>query len=136
MSEKAIKKVKQKVKVKVKVKKKNSLLWLFEPLEDDPRFVQRKLFGFDAAYLDGRLYVAVNDGVDPWSGMLVCTSRDRHAALLSEFPSLQPHRILGKWLHISQFHPEFESTATAVISLAQCRDPRLGVDSAPTRPVS
>ena len=34
-------------------KKKNTLLWLFEPLLDDPRFVQRKLFSFDAAYLDG-----------------------------------------------------------------------------------
>jgi hypothetical protein len=29
--------------MKEKSKGKNSLLWLLEPLEDDPRFVQRKL---------------------------------------------------------------------------------------------
>ncbi len=132
MKTKEITRVKE--KFKVQVNKKNSFLWLFEPLEDDPRFVQRKLFGFDAAYLDGRLYVAVRDGQDPWSGLLVCTSREHHTALLSEFPGLQPHRILGKWLHISQSYPEFESTATAVISLALRRDFRLGVDSLATRP--
>lgn len=70
--------------MKPKIKKKNALLWLFEPLEDDPRYIQRKLFSFDAAYLDGLLYVAVMDGKEPWSGLLVCTSRHQHDALLSE----------------------------------------------------
>ena len=109
--------------------KRNSFLWLFEPLEDDPRFIQKKLFSFDAAYLDGRLYVAVSDGKEPWSGLLVCTSRQHHASLLSEFPSLKPHKVLSKWLHISPSHPEFESTATTIISLALRRDGRLGVES-------
>jgi len=44
---------------KQKIKAKNPLLWVFESLEEDPRFVLRKLFSFDAAYLDGRLYLAV-----------------------------------------------------------------------------
>lgn len=114
--------------------KRNSFLWLFEPLEDDPRFIQKKLFGFDTAYLDGRLYVAVSDGKEPWSGLLVCTSRQHHSSLLSEFPSLKPHKALGKWLHISPSHPEFESTATTIISLALRRDVRLGVDSSASRP--
>ena len=115
--------------MKAKLKKKNPLLWLFEPFEDDPRFVQRKLFSFDAAYLDGRLYVAVNDGKEPWSGMLVCTSREHHAALREEFPQLKPHKILGKWLYLSQAHPDFESVAPAIVALALRRDPRLGVES-------
>jgi hypothetical protein len=116
------------MRIKEKIKR-NSFLWLFEPLEDDPRFIQKKLFGFDAAYLDGRLYVAVSDGKDPWSGLLVCTSRQHHASLLSEFPSLKPHKVLGKSLHISPSHPEFESTATNIVSLALRRDARLGVES-------
>lgn len=120
--------------MKAKLKKKNSFLWLFEPLEDDPGFIQRKLFGFDAAYLDGLLYVALRDGgVEPWSGLLVCTERKHHAALLSEFPKLKPHKVLGKWLHISYLHPEFESTATAIIALAIRRDARLGVESSAPR---
>ena len=120
--------------MKEKIKAKNSFLWLFEPLEDDPKFIQRKLFGFDAAYLDGRLYVAVSNGKEPWSGLLVCTSRQHHSSLLSEFPSLKPHKVLGKWLHISPSHPEFESTATTIISLALRRDARLGVESSAPRP--
>jgi hypothetical protein len=125
--------MKEKVSEKKKMKKKNSFLWLFEPFEDDPRFIQKKLFSFDAAYLDGRLYVAVSDGKEPWSGLLVCTSRQHHASLLSEFPTLEPHSVLGKWLHISPSHPEFESTATTMISVALRRDARLGVDSSAFR---
>lgn len=115
--------------VKARIRKKNALLWLFEPLLDDPRFVQRKLFSFDAAYLDGKLYVAVNDGEEPWSGLLVCTSREHHAALLAEYPQLRPHEVLGKWLYLSQSHAEFESVATDMVALALRRDRRLGVES-------
>jgi hypothetical protein len=116
-----------------KVKKKNSLLWLLEPLEGDPGFFQRKLFSFDAAYLDGRLYIAVKDGKEPWAGLLVCTYREHHAALVAEFPQLKPHEILGKWLHLPQSHPDFEAIALEIVSLALKRDPRLGVDAKPTR---
>jgi hypothetical protein len=111
-----------------KAKSKNALLWLFEPLEDDPRYLRRKLFSFDAAYLDGRLFLAVNDGIEPWNGMMVCTSRDRHAALIAEFPQLASHQVLGKWLYISQAHAEFESVAQELVSLARRRDPRLGIE--------
>lgn len=86
--------------MKGKIKKKNALLWLVEPLEEDPRFVQRKFSHLDAAYLDGLLYVAVRDGREPWSGLLVCTSREHHSALVAEFPQLAPHGVLGKWLYI------------------------------------
>jgi hypothetical protein len=116
-----------------KIKQKNPLLWLFEPLESAPDFFQRRLFSFDAAYLGGRLYVAVKDGKEPWSGLLVCTSRERHAALLSDFPQLTPHKVLGKWLYISQSHPEFESVAVEIVALTLKRDPRLGVDPATRR---
>lgn len=56
--------------MKEKLKKRNSFLWLFEPLENDSRFLHSELFGFYATYLDGRLY-AVKEGVEPWSGLLV-----------------------------------------------------------------
>ncbi len=116
-----------------KIKKKNALQWLFEPLEEDPRFVQRKFFHLDAAYLDGLLYVAVRDGREPWSGLLICTSREHHAALVGEFPQLTAHSVLGKWLYISQSHPNFESVAMEIIALALRRDRRLGVASSSQR---
>jgi hypothetical protein len=115
--------------MKLKAKPKNSLLWLFEPLEDDPGYFQRKLFSFDAAYLDGRLYLAVADGKAPWNGLLVCTFREHHAALRAEFPQLAPHKILGKWLHLPLSHPHFETFALELVALARKRDPRLGVES-------
>jgi hypothetical protein len=114
---------------KQKVKAKNPLLWVFESLEEDPRFVLRKLFSFDAAYLDGRLYLAVAGGKEPWNGMMVCTSREHHASICSQFPQLVSHEVLGKWLYLSQSHPEFESVAVELAAMARKRDPRLGVES-------
>ena len=114
---------------KPKIKAKNPLLWIFEPLEDDPRFFMRKLFSFDAAHLDNRLYLAVSAGKEPWNGLLVCTSREHHASILAQFPQLVSHQVLGKWLYLSQAHPEFESVAIELANLARRRDPRLGVES-------
>ncbi len=39
--------------MKKATKKKSALLWLFEPLLDDPRLVQRQMFSFDTAYRYG-----------------------------------------------------------------------------------
>ncbi len=119
--------------MKTKPKTKNPLLWVFDCLEEDPRYIPRKLFNFDAAYLDGRLYLAVAPGKEPWNGMLVCTAREHHAALLHQFPQLVQHPVLGKWLYISQTHTEFESVALDLAALAQRRDRRLGVDSSRKR---
>jgi hypothetical protein len=115
--------------MKPKIKPKNPLLWIFEPLEDDPRYFQRKFFSFDTAQLDNRIYLAVYSGEEPWNGLLVCTSREHHASLLKQFPQLVSHKVLGKWLYISQSHPEFESVALDLARLARKRDPRLGVES-------
>ena len=112
-----------------RIKSKNPLLFVFEPLEDDPRFFLRKLFSFDAAHLDNRIYQAVSAGEEPWNGLLVCTAREHHASLLRQFPQLVSHAVLGKWLYISQTHSEFESVALDLAALARRRDPRLGVES-------
>jgi hypothetical protein len=116
-----------------KAKKKNALLWLLEPLQSDPAFFQKKLFSFDAAYLENKLYVAVKDGIEPWDGLLVCTAKQHHAALCSEFPQLAPHPVVGKWLYLPQSHPDFEPVAQQIVSLVLDRDPRLGVDTGTRR---
>jgi hypothetical protein len=114
--------------LKAKPKSSNPLLWLFEPLEDDRRYVRGRMFGFATAYLDGRLFLAIKDGKEPWNGLMVCTSHDRHAALITQYPQMAPHSVLGKWLYLSQSHPEFERIAQEVVLLAKRRDPRLGID--------
>ncbi|MFY3549273.1 hypothetical protein [Achromobacter insolitus] len=109
----------------------NSLLWILEPLERDSAYLRRKMFGCDAAYLDGLLYLVAADREDPWSGLLICTSRERQAALMGEFPALQPHPVLGKWLYLPQTDEDFETIATRMAQLAPARDPRMGVAPSP-----
>ncbi|MFD4838448.1 hypothetical protein ACFWP0_13155 [Achromobacter sp. NPDC058515] len=105
----------------------NSLLWILDPLERDANYIRRKMFGCDAAYLDEKLYLVVADRDEPWNGVMVCTSHERHAALIAEMPSLAPHPELGKWLHLPQTDEAFEAIAAKLVALALARDPRLGV---------
>lgn len=101
--------------------------WLWEPLEGEPSFVLRAMFGAQAAYLDGKLMLCFCAGEEPWRGVLVATDRAHHTALLAEFPVLRVHSVLAKWLYLPESADAFESTATSLVALVRRRDPRLGV---------
>jgi len=101
--------------------------WLWEPMERDPRFLLRSMFGAKAAYLDGKLMLCFCAGDEPWRGLLICTSREHHAALRADFPVLAPHPVLPKWLYLPESDDAFERTAARLVALALRRDPRLGV---------
>lgn len=101
--------------------------WLWEPLEPDPTFVLRAMFGTRAAYLDGKLLFCFAAKAEPWRGVLVCTDRDRQPSLLAEFPALAPHPILPKWLYLPETANAFEPVAARLVALARRRDPRIGV---------
>lgn len=102
--------------------------WLWEPLEDDPTFVLRAMFGAKAAYVGGRLVLAFCAGEEPWRGLLVCTAREHHASLLQEFPALSPHPILPKWLYLPEAADAFESVGRRLVGLVRRRDLRIGVE--------
>lgn len=110
-----------------RVKRPHRLAWLWEPLEADPTFVLRSMFGAKAVYLDGRLVLCFCAGQEPWRGVLVCTSREHHPALQAEFPALTPHPILPKWLYLPETDDAFERLGAALVGRARRRDPRLGV---------
>lgn len=107
--------------------------WLWEPLQEEPTFLLRPMFGGKAAYLDGQLVLYFTAKTEPWRGVLACTDRSHHAALLADFPELAPHPILPKWLYLSETSDRFERTAAALVALARRRDPRLGVAPQPRR---
>lgn len=107
--------------------------WLWEPLEADPTFVLRTMFGAKAAYLDGRLMLCFCAGEEPWRGLLVCTDHASHAALRADFPELAPHSILPKWLYLPESTNSFERTAVRLVGLARRRDPRIGVAPKPRK---
>lgn len=121
-------------RAKLKVKKINSLLWLFEPIFEEESYLQRRMFSCEVAYLHGRMMLAVVDHEEPWNGLLVCTSREQHQSLQSDYPELQPHEVLGKWLYLSQAHPEFERVATTLVNRARKGDQRIGVEPRPRKP--
>lgn len=107
--------------------------WLWEPLERDPAFVLRSMFGAKAVYLDGKLMLCFTSGEEPWHGLLVCTDQARQAALQADFPALVPHRILPKWLYLSEDSDAFDRNAARLVALARARDPRIGVVPAPKK---
>ena len=121
------------VDLRPRLKGAHPLVWVFEALENDPGYELRRMFNLRAAYLDGLIYLAVAQGEEPWNGLVVCTSHDCHADLQRDFPELVAHAVLGKWLYLSQNHPEFESTAQKLARAALERDPRLGVEPKPRR---
>lgn len=110
---------------------RNSLAWVLEPLEDDPTYLRKRMFGCEAAYVHGLMVLLVADKDEPWNGLLVCTSHESQQDLVSEFPQLSVHPVIGKWLYISQENPEFEPTAERLVGLALQQDPRFGVEPRP-----
>ncbi len=107
--------------------------WLWEPLETDPTFLVRPMFGGKSVYLDGRLMLYFTAGEEPWRGVLACTERAHHAALLAEFPELSAHPVLPKWLYLPESADRFESVAERLVTLARRRDSRLGVTPQPKK---
>ena len=112
---------------------RNSLVWIFEAFECDPTYIVKRMFGSDAAYIDGLLCLVAADRDEPWNGLLVCTSQERHAALIGEMPALRPHPVLGKWLYVPQDDPAFEDIAQRLTALVLARDGRVGVEPKPRR---
>jgi hypothetical protein len=107
--------------------------WLWEPLETDPTFVLRAMFGAKAVYLHGRMALCFCASEEPWRGLLVCTDRTQHAALTAEFPALVPHAILPKWLYLAETGSTFERDAAKLVALAGRRDPRIGIEPKPRK---
>jgi hypothetical protein len=99
-----------------------------EQIEAHPSFLQKPMFGCQAVYLFGRLVLVLAAREDPWNGLLVCTSRERHTLLMDEWPALQPHPVLRKWLYLPRSHESFDQTASDLVIQIGNDDPRIGVE--------
>ena len=117
-----------------RAKTEHPLEWLFEPFEAQSSYSRRKMFGCEAAYLNGRLMLVLAAGQEPWNGVLIATAREFHPALQEQWKRLVSHPVLGKWLYLSQSDPEFEAIATAVVASILQGDPRIGVEPKPRKP--
>ena len=111
----------------------NHLKWLAEPLEDEPSLIRKPMFGALAYYLRGKLVLVLSDRMPPWKGVLLPTEREFHPALISDFPALAPHPILGKWLYLPVDSEDFESIAADIVQAISEGDPRIGVEPKPKK---
>ena len=119
--------------VTVRAKKTHPLEWLLEPLENQPTYLRRKMFGCESAYLNGRLMLVLADGEEPWNGVLIATGREHHDSLQRTWKQLKSHPVLGKWLYVSQTDPAFEKVATAIVESVRRGDARIGVEPKPRK---
>jgi hypothetical protein len=111
-----------------KIARQHPLQLILEPLEAEPSFFQKHMFGCQAAYLFGRLVLVLAAQEEPWNGLLVCTSREFHSALILEYPDLKPHPVLGKWLYLPHTSDDFEAMAEQLALQTMKNDPRIGVE--------
>ena len=116
------------------MKAAHPLLWLTEPLRDNPAYEDRAMFGGRSIYYDGRMVLYLTMKEEPWRGVLVPAERECHAALMQEFPVLRPHPVLPKWLYLPENVASFERDAQRLVALIRALDPRLGVLPQKMRP--
>ena len=106
--------------------------WILEAFSGRPSFFTKRMFGGLAAYLHDRqmlvLVEPTQTGRWTWHGVLVCTDHVHQAAICADFPALEPHRVLRKWLYIDSTHRDFESTMQGVATRMARNDRRFGVE--------
>ena len=119
--------------VKSQVPHQHVLQWVVEPVETEPSFLQKHMFGCQGIYLFGRLVFVLAARAEPWSGLLVCTSHEFYSSLIDEYPCLRPHPVLGKWLYLPQTDDTFEENAPKLVLHALENDRRIGVEPGESR---
>jgi len=105
--------------------------WICQAFEAHASFFTKRMFGGLAIYLFGRqmmiLVEPTKTGRWKWHGVLLCTERAHHPAILGEFPQFAQHAILKKWLFIDTRDAEFERTMSGVAAAMARDDQRFGI---------
>ena len=111
--------------------------WIVEAFEDHSSFFTKRMFGGLVVYLFGRQMLVLVEptraGRWKWHGVLMCTEREHHRAIIEEFPCLAPHIVLKKWLYIDSRHADFESTMGRVAAAIGRDDSRFGIQPRPRK---
>ena len=122
------------VEPEVRVFKPHPLRWVVEPLEEEPSYLEKAMFGARGCYLHGRLVLVLAARKGPWQGLLIPTDKRHHGSLKEELQGLMVHAILAKWLYLPEACEDFEETASRLVDLIREEDPRIGVLPKPRKP--
>jgi hypothetical protein len=93
----------------------------------------RPMFGCTAVYVGEKIVFALRHKAkknDSYNGIWVATTREHHASLRRELPSLCSIAVLGEgetnWQMLPLNAPDFEQSALAACALVRAGDPRIG----------
>jgi hypothetical protein len=104
----------------------------------DPQM--RPMFGCVGVYVEEKIVLILRDGREPAedNGVWVATTKEHHASLRRELPSMRSIGVLGPdvtgWQVLPPDAPGFEEEALRAVALILAGDPRLGKDPAARRP--
>lgn len=92
----------------------------------------RPMFGCLAVYVGDRIVLILRDKREPATdnGVWLCTTKEHHASLRGEFPSMRSIGVLGEkitgWQLLPADAPDFEEAAIRACELVVAGDPRIG----------
>lgn len=119
------------IAVRAKARKPTPFPFVLEALESlDPW--TRPMFGCLAIYVGEKIVLILRDkaGSASDNGVWLATTKDHHASLHREFPSMRSIEVLGKdvtgWQVPPADAPDFEEAALHACELVMARDPRIG----------
>jgi hypothetical protein len=113
---------------KTKKPKTHPLLWVTEPLMEEPSYLQKPMFGCLAIYLHGRLMLCLTSGEEPWNGLLIPTEHQFHDSIREDFIDVVQHSVLKKWLYLPEATEDFETVASDIVEAVRMKDQRFGVE--------
>jgi hypothetical protein len=106
----------------------------------------RPMFGCLAVYVDDKIVLVLRDkeSAPEDNGVWLATTKEHHASLRGDFPSMRSIGVLGQkvtgWQVLSAGSPDFEEAALKACEMILARDPRIGkvpkrrLPRSPTRP--
>ena len=106
----------------------NPLLWVVEPIQDEPSYIDKAMFGCRGIYLYGKLMLVLCSGAEPWNGLLIPTEHQFHDSIRKEFKAVRQHTVLKKWLYLREQQEDFESVAQDIVEAIRLNDMRFGVE--------
>jgi hypothetical protein len=108
--------------------RKDPLLWVVEPIMDEPSYIDRAWFGCRAIYLHGRLMLVLCSGEEPWKGLLIPTEKEFHESIRQEFETVVQHPVLKKWMYLPENSEDFESVSSEIVNAIRIGEQRFGVE--------
>lgn len=92
--------------------------------------IVKQMFGCHSIYIDKKIVLALRDKNDEDSGVWIGTSKEHHASLKTEFPSMRSIKLFGPgtsgWQIIPKDADDFEMSVNHLCDLILKNDPRIG----------